>query len=144
MNNFIEQCFEGVQYLPDTPLDIGQAIQQISKNLHIHTYNFYHSELNNLAGQWNIFLNIFNPKEKIWQDFGYLVGQYYAHIYLPQHRRIKQDVNLTQFMHHFCIPSFFLEKTQLSSTNLTENINKVAKIFCVDTNIAKKRLINAS
>ncbi|KRG16815.1 hypothetical protein ACA29_02730 [Lederbergia galactosidilytica] len=50
---------------------IKEVIARVSKKTGLPTYFFnYPSELNNLGGEWRIFLNQNQNEEQIWQDYG--------------------------------------------------------------------------
>jgi len=61
--------------MDDNQTDIENKILKISKKHSIHTYFYEHSasEVNNLKGASNIFLNINQPVQEIWNDFNELI-----------------------------------------------------------------------
>lgn len=61
--------------MSDDQSEVEQKIQKISKKYNVYTYFFDYpvSETNNLRGESNIFLNMNQTEQEIWNDFNELI-----------------------------------------------------------------------
>ncbi|WP_338749884.1 ImmA/IrrE family metallo-endopeptidase [Bacillus sp. FJAT-52991] len=81
--------------------------------------------------------------EKQWQDFGHELGHLLRHcgsqLTLPPPFIEMQEWQANNFMYHFCVPSFMLEKISFPWRK-KEVIAVIAHTFNVDTEFALERL----
>lgn len=119
-------------------------ILDISKEAGIKVHFFdYSTELSNLGGDWRIFLNQKQSKQKIWQDFGQQLGVYISYQLSIEGNGTEE---MKDFLYHFCVPSFLL--TELMNKRSfkrkeKENqrlINEIARVFQVEYQFAKKHV----
>ncbi|KRG13869.1 hypothetical protein ACA30_13075 [Virgibacillus soli] len=119
---------------------IKEVIARVSKKTGLPTYFFnYPSELNNLGGEWRIFLNQNQNEEQIWQDYGKKIGVYICyHLFLDG----KATDELKDFFYYFCVPQFLLEQVPLSEYKHDEEFftKEIARIFHVDYKFAESRI----
>lgn len=123
---------------------ITDIILDISKEAGIKVHFFdYSTELNNLGGEWRIFLNQKQSKEKIWQDFGQQLGTYISYQLLLEGNR---NEKMKDFFYHFCVPTFLLNElmAMLSFKSKEKEvqwlIGEIARVFHVEYQFAKTRL----
>ncbi|WP_203363688.1 ImmA/IrrE family metallo-endopeptidase [Bacillus sp. REN10] len=83
------------------------------------------------------------PPEKQWQDFGHELGHLLRHcgsqLTLPPPFIKMQEWQANNFMYHFCVPSFMLEKLSFPWRK-KEVIAVIAHTFNVDIEFATERL----
>ncbi|UQD50774.1 hypothetical protein C0971_00885 [Bacillus methanolicus] len=123
---------------------VTDIIYDISKQTGIKVYFFdYQSELNNLGGEWRIFLNQKQNKAKIWQDFGRQFGVYISYQLLIKGNRTDE---MKDFFYHFCVPTFLLNELMVMPSFKNKEkekewlIGEIARVFHVEYQFAKTRL----
>ncbi|MED4718247.1 ImmA/IrrE family metallo-endopeptidase [Bacillus badius] len=81
--------------------------------------------------------------EKQWQDFSHELGHLLRHcgnqLSLPSPFLKMQEWQADNFMYHFCVPTFMLEKVEFPWRK-QEVISKIAQTFNVELEFAAKRL----
>ncbi|MFZ7947143.1 MULTISPECIES: hypothetical protein [Bacillaceae] len=119
---------------------VRRMIAEISDELGLPVHFYGHpSELNNMGGTWRVFLNENQCDEKLWQDFGKVVGIYVCHQLFLEGKAVHQ---LCDFPYYFCVPSFLLR--QLPLVEKTEDkqwiTGEITRIFHVESSFAETRI----
>ncbi|OZU89017.1 hypothetical protein CIL03_08345 [Virgibacillus indicus] len=139
LNKEIMQLFLVLNILEPIQFKDQNTIKVISERLNIRTY-FYEglTEVNNLDGKPNVFLNKNQSEQKVWQDYGHALGHLSSFndllANLPSIFKELQSNEINEFAYLFCIPSFMLE--QLHDINE----DAIVHSFNVEYNFAQKRI----
>lgn len=142
MKNFIQQIYTNLNL--ENEGNIFNKIDNISNHLNLKTYYIpFSSEINNLDGNWRIFLNENQSKLRIWEDFGVLLGIYFQSIEKLDKIKLETPVEvireISPFAYNFCIPDFMLKKLTFSADE-QQTIKLIARTFTVGERFAAKRL----
>ncbi|MFS0574956.1 ImmA/IrrE family metallo-endopeptidase [Sporosarcina sp. 179-K 3D1 HS] len=122
----------------------NELIDLTANKFHIRVYYFDEaSEANNLGGIYRIFLNENQTKQQIWQDFAHELGHILRHEgyqwSMEEPFREYQEWQAENFAHHFCVPTFMLDRLDLPRLRC-EAVWLIASLFNVETTFANDRL----
>ncbi|MBM7715989.1 hypothetical protein JOC94_003000 [Bacillus thermophilus] len=143
MHNFIKNIYSDInihrwEQLKDASVE--EVILDISEKLglHIHFYN-YPTELNNLGGEWRIYLNQEQSKHDLWQDFGRSMAVYACYQMFLEGKATRE---LHNFHLYFCVPKFLMNQLSLCAQTMTreEIIHEISRVFHVEYDFAELRL----
>lgn len=140
----IKKIYDSMNVLKPFQSNCYALIKEVSNLLKINLYYYDEiSEANTLGGEYNIFLNENQSKQKIWQDFGHELGHILNHEGVQREMnpmfRSYQEWQAIKFAHHFCVPTFMLEQLEFPRTE-QEATGLVSELFHVENDFAKKRL----
>lgn len=116
----------------------------VARRLNIIVYTFgWPSEAVYANGRQYIYLNRYLTPEQKWQEFAHEIGHILRHA--GHQRKLHplfvelQEWDADNFMYHFCVPTFMLQRIRLPP-NQREAIQLIMDIFGVDYEFASMRL----
>ena len=140
LEDYIKNLYLSLAVHSPSQLDMRDIAKKLNIRLH---YFDEESESNFLGGVPRIFLNKNLNIQEQWQDFAHELCHVLLHAgnqrFLPHNFLLYQEMKANNFMYHFCIPTFMLEKIDLPRYK-NESIKLIAETFNVTLIFAEKRL----
>lgn len=140
LEDYIKNLYLSLSIHSPSQLDM----KYIAKKLNIRLRFFdEESESNFYGGIPRIFLNEHLSIQEQWQDFAHELCHILLHSgnqrFIPYDFLLYQEIKANNFMYHFCVPTFMLEKIDLPK-HKNESIKLVSELFNVTPPFAGKRL----
>jgi Zn-dependent peptidase ImmA (M78 family) len=140
LEDYIKNLYISLSIIKPTQMDM----MKIAQKLGVKVYFFdEQSEATYFGGIYRIFLNNQLSYKQQWQDFGHELCHVLLHAgnqsSLPKDFILYQEVKANNFMYHFCVPTFMLEKLSLPESKI-EAANYISETFNVEFDFAVKRL----
>ncbi|MBN6887776.1 Zn-dependent peptidase ImmA (M78 family) [Cytobacillus horneckiae] len=129
-----------------TPEEIEMYKIAEKLDIWIHYWN-KESKMNYRKGMYSIILDNRKNSVRQWQDFCHELAHVIRH-YGNQNKMHElfidlQESQATNFMYHFCVPTFMLLKLNINDyININNGVDFVVKTFNVTEDFANKRLIH--
>ncbi|MEB6549299.1 hypothetical protein MXL46_09350 [Heyndrickxia sporothermodurans] len=143
MHSFIENIYSDInihRWEQFKDVSVENVINEVSERLGIQTLFYdYPTELNNLGGEWRIFLNRKQSKNDMWQDFGKSMAVYTNYQYFLEGKATSELIN---FPFYFCVPKFLMNQLAKSAQHMTREqiIHEISQVFHVKYEFAEMRL----
>lgn len=140
LEDFIFHLYTSLSIIHPHEIDMHQIAQKLNIRLSFWDET---SEASFIRGKYRIFINNKQSIQQQWQDFGHELCHVLFHegyqFQMPIDFILYQELKANNFMYHFCVPTFMLEKLTLPSWK-GEAIQVVADTFNVEIEFAQKRL----
>lgn len=143
MHNFIKNIYSDInihRWEQFKDVSVERVIQEVSEKLGIQTLFYdYPTELNNLGGEWRIFLNRGQSEKDVWEDFGKSMSVYAYYQYFLEGKATYELIN---FHYYFCVPKFLMNQLSKNAQHMTREqiIQEISRVFHVKYEFAEMRL----
>jgi len=129
LEDYIVKLYRLIGITEPEQLNVAEIAQKMGINVHYSNFSLRYD---------NYIVIKRSTKQKEWQDFGHEIGHYLFHKgnhlnMFPMFREF-QEWQANSFSHHFCVPTFMLEKIH------DLNIYNIMDTFNVEYDFATKRL----
>ncbi|RJS60155.1 ImmA/IrrE family metallo-endopeptidase [Bacillus sp. PK3_68] len=140
LETYVKDLYYSLSIYRPEQLDLKLIAEKLRIRIY---YEDMPSEASVYAGRSRIILDERLTPQQQWQDFGHElchilrhVGEQYG---IPSSFRLLQERQATNFMYHFCIPTFMLELLSFPWRK-SEVIELISKTFNVEYEFAAQRL----
>ncbi|WP_342537292.1 ImmA/IrrE family metallo-endopeptidase [Sporosarcina sp. FSL K6-3508] len=140
LEDFIEQLYASLSIRQPEQLNKYLIAERLNIGIYLSRND---SEAFYWDGRYYIFINRDLDSRQRWQDFGHELCHVLRHSghqgRMPPLFRQLQEWQADNFMYHFCVPTFMLQKIHLPYDQF-EAIRLIAETFNVEYDFAFKRL----